>query len=136
MCYSSGATDVAAGSYSVTPEAYRWIAIVGAIVFSTLSMQDLPDVVGDAARGRRTSPLVMGDSWSRWEIAIPIFLWSVFCPMFWGVTWLGFIFPLTLGAWLAFRILCFRSPAADKISWKMWCLWTGILYALPLCTKM
>lgn len=136
MCYSSGATEVAAGSYSVTPEAYRWIAIVGAIVFSTLSMQDLPDVVGDAARGRRTSPLVMGDTWSRWEIAIPIFLWSVFCPLFWRVTWLGFIVPFTVGAWLAFRIVYFRNSAADKVSWKMWCLWTGTLYALPLCRKI
>jgi hypothetical protein len=50
MCYSSGATDVAAGPYSVTNEAYRWIAIVGAIVFSTLLIQDHSDVIGDAAR--------------------------------------------------------------------------------------
>ena len=134
MCYSSGATDVAAGAHSLTPKAYKWIAMVGAIVFSTLSMQDLPDVVGDAVRGRRTSPLVLGDAWSRLEIAIPIFLWSIICPVFWKVTWLGWVLPLSVGVWLAFRVLRFRTVAADKISWKMWCLWTGILYALPLCT--
>jgi 4-hydroxybenzoate polyprenyltransferase len=135
MCYSSGATDVAAGAHSLTPKAYTWIAIVGAIIFSTLSMQDLPDVAGDAERGRLTSPLVMGDAWSRWEIAVPIFLWSVVCPVFWNVTLPAFIVSVCVGAWLAFRILRFRTVAEDKKSWKTWCLWTCLLYALPLFTR-
>jgi 4-hydroxybenzoate polyprenyltransferase len=132
MCYSSGSTDVAAGVHSLTPQAYKWIAIVGGIVFTTLSMQDLPDKEGDAARGRMTSPLLMGDAWSRWEIAIPIFLWSIICPMFWDVTWVGYVVPLGLGMWLTGRVLCLRTVAADKVSWQAWCLWTGVLYALPL----
>jgi 4-hydroxybenzoate polyprenyltransferase len=135
MCYSSGSTDVAAGAHSLTPKAYRWIAMVGAIILSTLSMQDLPDVTGDAVRGRRTSPLVMGDAWSRWEIAVPIFLWSIICPVFWNVAWLGFVIPVCVGAWLAFRILRFRTVAEDKRSWQIWCFWTCLLYALPLFTR-
>lgn len=134
MCYSSGSTDVAAGVHSLTPQAYKWIAIVGAIVFSTLSMQDLPDVEGDAARGRMTSPLVMGDAWSRWEIAIPIFCWSIFCPMFWNVTWLGYTIPAGVGLWLVVRVLRYRTVMADKVTWQMWCFWTGVIYALPLFT--
>lgn len=132
MCYSSGSTDVAAGVHALTPQAYKWIAIVGGIVFTTLSMQDLPDVEGDAARGRMTSPLMMGDAWSRWEIAVPIFLWSIICPIFWNVTWLGYVIPVAVGVWLAGRVLCLRNVTADKISWQTWCLWTGVLYALPL----
>jgi 4-hydroxybenzoate polyprenyltransferase len=135
MCYSSGSTDVAAGAHSLTPQAYKWIAVVGGVIFSTLSMQDLPDVEGDAARGRRTSPLVMGDAWSRWEIAIPVFLWSIICPVFWNVTWLGYVIPSCVGVWLAVRILRFRTVARDKVSWQIWCLWTGVLYALPLWTR-
>jgi len=132
MCYSSGSTSVAAGNYSLTPWAYTWITIVGGIIFSTLSVQDLPDVEGDATRGRRTSPLVMGDSWCRWEIAIPIFLWSIICPFFWQTNWLGYIVPLAVGMYLAFRILRYRTVAEDAISFQTWCLWTAIIYALPL----
>ncbi|OAK97443.1 hypothetical protein IQ06DRAFT_358884 [Phaeosphaeriaceae sp. SRC1lsM3a] len=54
-CYSSGSTYVAAGIHTLTAQAYKWIAIVGAIVFTTLSMQDLPDVKGDAARAHDES---------------------------------------------------------------------------------
>ena len=43
ICYSSGATRVASGHFESTlkHEAYQWLAIVGAIVFSTLQMQDM-----------------------------------------------------------------------------------------------
>lgn len=133
MGYSSGSMNVAAGGvHHLTPDAYKWIALVGGVVFSTISMQDLPDIKGDAIRGRRTSPLVMGDSWTRWEIAIPIFLWSVICPFFWKVALAVWIIPVGVGAWLAFRILCFRTVTEDKVSWRTWCFWTGVLYALPL----
>jgi 4-hydroxybenzoate polyprenyltransferase len=135
MCYSSGSLDVAAGNYVLTPRAYTWIAIVGGIIFSTLSMQDLPDVIGDAVRGRKTSPLIMGDAFSRWEIAIPIFFWSIVCPMFWRATLLGWGVSLSVGVYLAFRILSYRNIAADKKSWQTWCLWTGTLYVLPLLAK-
>lgn len=79
-----------------------------------------------------TSPLMMGDAWSRWKIAVPIFVWSITCPVFWNVTWLGYVVPLGMGVWLAGRVLCLRAVAADKISWQTWCLWTGVLYVLPL----
>lgn len=134
MCYSAGSTSVAAGVYTLTPQAYKWIAIIGAIIFSRLSMQDLPDKEGDAARGRRTSPLIMGDAFSRYEIAVPIFIWSLICPFFWRASSIGYIGPCGIGVWLVFRILRFRTVAGDKVSWKIWCLWTGMLYSLPLFT--
>jgi 4-hydroxybenzoate polyprenyltransferase len=132
MCYSSGSTNVAAGNHSLTPWAYAWITVVGGIIFTTLSMQDLPDVEGDAKRKRRTSPLVMGDSWCRWEIAVPILLWSAFCPTFWNSHWIGYAVTLSMGAYLSFRILCYRTTAEDAVSFQTWCLWTGIIYTLPL----
>jgi 4-hydroxybenzoate polyprenyltransferase len=134
MCYSSGTTKVAAGRQTLTTREYTWIGIVGAIIFSTLSMQDLPDIEGDAARGRLTSPLVNGDAFSRWEIVIPILLWSIICPLFWNASWIGYVASITIGCTLAFRILRYRTVAGDKVSWKIWCLWTGALYTLPLFT--
>ena len=43
VCYSSGATRVACGHGEIVlnKDAYQWLGIVGAIVFSTLQMQDM-----------------------------------------------------------------------------------------------
>lgn len=136
ICYGAGSAKVAAGRENLTPQEYLWAGIVGAIILSTLSMQDLPDVEGDAAKGRLTSPLVNGEAFCCWEIAIPILLWSTICPMFWHAGWNGYIAPITIGYYLAFRILRYRTVDAHKVSWKIWCLWTGSLYILPLFAQI
>ena len=43
VCYSSGATRVAGGPGDciLNQDAYQWLGIIGAIVFSTLQMQDM-----------------------------------------------------------------------------------------------
>ena len=43
VCYSSGATRVASGHGEciLNQDAYQWLGIIGAIVFSTLQMQDM-----------------------------------------------------------------------------------------------
>jgi 4-hydroxybenzoate polyprenyltransferase len=118
-CYSAGTTKVAAGRQDLTIREYTWTGIVGAVIFSTLSMQDLPDIEGDAARERLTSPLVNGDTFSRWEIVVPILLWSITCPIFWNARCIGYIGPVTIGSTLAFRILRYRTVDGDKTSWKI-----------------
>ncbi|KAL6719955.1 hypothetical protein ACLMJK_001876 [Lecanora helva] len=40
VCYSSGATKVASG-VDLSHDAYWWLGVIGAIVFSTLQMQDM-----------------------------------------------------------------------------------------------
>lgn len=63
MCYSSGSMIVATGygQHHLNKTADVWLTMIGAIIFTTLQMQDMPDVKGDAARRRRTIPLVYGD---------------------------------------------------------------------------
>ncbi|MCJ1257383.1 hypothetical protein MMC24_005208 [Lignoscripta atroalba] len=116
VCFSSGATAVAVGygQHELNKKAYSWLAIVGAIVFSTLQMQDLPDMEGDAARGRRTLPLVHGEWIARWSIAVPVIAWSLICPAFWELGIFGYTASVAIGALLVFRILMLRSVAADK----------------------
>ncbi|KAF2493917.1 hypothetical protein BU16DRAFT_540457 [Lophium mytilinum] len=134
MCYSSGATTVAAGyrRYALNNTAYTWIGMIGAIVLTSLSLQDLPDVEGDAATGRLTLPLLHGDVVARWAIAVPVLMWSLVCPAFWGLSWPGWLVSVGFGALVAFRVLLKRGVVADKVSWKLWCLWTAVLYSLPL----
>ena len=63
MCYHSGSARVAAHPYSLnTTMRYQWSFIVGAIIFSTLQMQDMSDQAGDAHRNRGTLPLLWSDA--------------------------------------------------------------------------
>jgi 4-hydroxybenzoate polyprenyltransferase len=134
MCYSSGALTVAAGfgQHELSDDAMPWISIVGMVVFSTLSMQDMPDIPGDAAIGRRTLPLIHGETFARWAIAIPVLFWSFACPAFWQLKAKAYLPSIGVGGLLAFRVLVFRSVESDKNSWRLWCLWTMVIYALPL----
>ena len=135
VCYSSGSTIVAAGygRWELNSRAFEWLAIVGGIVFSTLQMQDMADMAGDAVRGRGTLPLVHGEEVARWSIAIPVVFWSLFCPVYWEVGLWAFAPSVLIGGTLAFRVLWYRTVEADRRTWKLWCIWTEALYILPLC---
>ena len=134
MCYSSGSMIVAAGYglYEPNATAQWWLVMIGGIIFTTLQMQDMADVEGDAARGRRTVPLIFGDAAARYTIAIPVLLWSYACAYFWGLPLLGYVGPLAVGLVFAFRLLTKRGIAADQMTWKFWCLWMSTIYLLPL----
>ena len=137
MCYSLGSTRVAAGYPTYDLSAimkYQWSLIVGAIIFSTLQMQDMSDQEGDAYRNRGTLPLLWSDSIARWTIAVPVALWSIACPMFWQLNWEGYIGPLSFGSLLAGRVLLLKGVKEDRITWRIWCCWTIALYMLP-CIK-
>ena len=133
MCHGSGATIIAAGSEELTQSAYMWLVMIGAVIFTTLQIQDIPDMEGDAARGRLTFPLVHGPEAARWSVAFPVFIWSLICPAFWKSISLGYISSLVLGTLVGFRILTMKSVAADQKTYKIWCVWLVMLYMLPLC---
>jgi 4-hydroxybenzoate polyprenyltransferase len=134
ICYSSGSTIVAAGyEWKLNARGNIWLVIVAGIIFSTIQMQDMADMKGDALRGRRTLPLVRGQEVARWSIAIPVIFWSFFCPRYWHVSIWVYTLPVSVGILLAVRVVCQRTFAADRITWKIWCVWTTMLYLLPLC---
>ncbi|MCJ1247413.1 hypothetical protein MMC30_004627 [Trapelia coarctata] len=134
VCYSLGAIMIASDSrqHPLNCTAYQWLAIVGLVVLTSLQMQDLPDQEGDQARGRKTVPLILGDWMARWTVAVPVAIWSILCPLFWKLTMYGFLVPVAMGGAIVLRVILKRSVAADKVTWKLWCLWTISLYALPL----
>lgn len=132
MCYSYGATRVATRPYQLNDAMrYRWTPLVGAMVFSTLQMQDMSDQEGDAQKGRGTLPLVWGDGTARWSIAVPVVVWSCVCPAFWQMDYWGWGLPLVLGVLVSGRVLLLRGVEQDKVTWKFWCVWTMALYLLP-----
>ena len=132
--YSSGATRVACGDTfcALNNAGHKWVAMIGAVIFSTLQVQDLKDQEGDRARRRSTAPLVLGDSMARWTVAVPVMIWSVVCPAYWMLDVWGYLTPVTLGCLVTARLFLWRDVVADRLTWKFWSLWMMSLYVLPL----
>ncbi|KAK5991666.1 Fumagillin beta-trans-bergamotene synthase [Cladobotryum mycophilum] len=122
--------------YGTTRGLIIWQAIVAGIVFTTVQTQDMYDQLGDAQRCRRTVPLVIGDDWSRWSIAVPMVFWSIFCPVYIGSPLVGFAISAGLGGLVAVRSLLKRSVPTDKMTFRLWNLWLVSIYTLPLLKVM
>ena len=139
-CYNAGSLKVAAvaaaaadsPSAEITTRGYVWIAIISGVILTTMQVQDLKDVAGDQARGRRSAPLVLGDRAARWSIAVPIPLWTAYCAYFWGLGWVGAVVPVVLGVYTAMRCVGIGGREEDRRTWEVWCLWTAVLYLMPL----
>jgi 4-hydroxybenzoate polyprenyltransferase len=130
--FNSGSIIAITMNASLSNKGYTWLGILTAVVCSTISILDMSDILGDSARGRKTMPIVYGHEAARWGLAVPIVVWSMVCPLFLGVGIVGFVFSLVLGVGLAGHLLVFRTQEKDKISEKLWCVWTMVLYCLPL----
>jgi 4-hydroxybenzoate polyprenyltransferase len=130
--FSLGAFEVACGRGTIiNTTVYAWVAILAGVIFSTIQLQDLPDIEGDEARGRKTM-VVLGDTFVRWSICIPTMFWSFYCPFFWNLRFLSYVPSLLLGSIIVGRLLTKRYAEADGVTWKIWCFWLGSLYLLPL----
>lgn len=135
ICHGSGATIIAAGyrDHELQGNAYTWLSMIGGVILTTLQVQDIPDMAGDAARGRRTFPLVHGEWIGRCSVAIPVLIWTFVCPAFWQLGYVGHALPVAAGSLVVFRILTKKSVSADETTYKIWCCWLTIVYVLPLC---
>lgn len=127
--YLSSSLRIAIGpDYQITEHGYRWIAMMSAIILTTMQVQDLKDQVGDRTRGRKTVPLVLGDSVSRWSITGFVLFWSFACTSFWNLSWWAYFLPVGAGVWVGYHVV---KKQNDARAWKMWCAWQVIVYALP-----
>ena len=132
MCFGLGAMTIAADpkQYDLTNKAYIWAAMIGSVVLTTVHSQDLPDMDGDSARGRKTIPLIYGESVARYSVAVGIVFWSVACPLYLGIQIQGYMPTACIGGCIVFRTLRCRSLSSDRSNWKLWCVWVTSLSAL------
>jgi 4-hydroxybenzoate polyprenyltransferase len=131
--YNSAALRIACGvDSSITTLGVYWIILVSCVIFTTSHIGDLKDQAGDETRGRRSAPIVLGDGVARWAIAVAVIIWSITCPFFLGVRYWGYLIPVTVGCLVAIRTLLLRRSDDDTVTWKMWALWTVVLFSLPL----
>ena len=118
----------------LTTTGVTWTAIVSLAIFTTMQVQDLQDQEGDRARGRKSAPIELGDRAARWTVVIPMFIWPVFCAWYWQASLLLSAPQGLVGLVVAVRCLTCSGLMADKLTWRLWCLWTALLYMLPpLC---
>lgn len=110
---------------------YAWAAAISGVILTTMHIQDLKDVVGDRARGRKTAPITLGRYLTSLTIAVPVLLWSVICAWLWVSSVPMAAATLALGAIVAIRCLIFEDKKKDRRTWQLWCLWTAVLYLLP-----
>jgi hypothetical protein len=134
--YNSGALRIACGvENQLTRHGIEWIVLTSAMIFTTEHICDLKDQAGDKARGRSSAPIVLGDGICRWTIALPVIFWSILCPAFFGLGFWGYAIPVVVGTVVAVRTVIFRTVEDDSLTWKIWALWTAVLFALPLAKE-
>lgn len=131
--FALGATTVAFAGHPLllTQQATQWQYIIGAIVFTTLQVQDLHDQEGDRDRGRSTIPIVYGDFVARWSVIVPMLTWSIAVPLFWNLPAWGYVGPVGIGGTICARAAVLKGVAADRKTYKMWGLWISCLLASP-----
>lgn len=133
VCFASGAMQVAVGRNRALSHLLGWwYCIIACIVFSTVQIQDMYDQRGDMIRNRQTIPLVLGDAFARWTIAIPISIWCWLAPLLWRSSISGFIVPVIVGLVVAIRVLKKRTEAEDRRTFQLWNMWLVSVYFIPL----
>ncbi|KAF1959199.1 hypothetical protein CC80DRAFT_406894, partial [Byssothecium circinans] len=137
-CYSSASAIVASGHdrQNLKSDTQLWLLVVAGIVFTTLQIMDLADMAGDASRGRNTLPLLYGKDTTRSTIIFFVLGWSIICPLMWGVGVVGKAVCVVAGCWLSLRTHLRRGIAEDKVNFKIWSVWTMVLYLLPLMKRL
>lgn len=88
------------------------------VIFTTIQVQDYPDIEGDAESGRVTFP-IYAPEFSRLFTLSAIIIWSFVLSWFWDIGILGQCFLAGLGAYVGARYYLHRTPIADKKSYKL-----------------
>ena len=135
--YNAGSLKLAVGDEStISSNGLEWIAMISAVILTTMHVQDLKDQAGDHQRGRRTVPLMLGDAVARWTIVVSLAFWAVLGPFFWRMGASGFLLSGGVAALVVVRMLRWRDAKADSTTWKLWAWWTVTLYSLPLLKSL
>ncbi|HYO59303.1 UbiA family prenyltransferase [Archangium sp.] len=123
----------------LTPVAWRWIGVLASVVFFLVSLQDLRDVEGDRASGRKTFPLVFGEKPTRYMLAtffglLPLVIHEALMkPLGLTPTVVVCDVGLALVSWvIAVRVVGWRTPRADHRTYLLFTYW----YCLALLSTI
>jgi hypothetical protein len=132
VAIAGGAGNYPQNIAGISSIGYQWIVLYSLVIFTTMHVQDMKDQIGDAARGRRTAPLIFGDGPARWTLAVPIMLWGPICALYCQSGRSVMAVVTGLGVSLAWRCVMLRGRMHDWRTWQLWCAWTAVLGLMPL----
>lgn len=114
----------------ITTVGWRWILTMSIIIFTLIPLQDLRDIHGDHAGGRRTFPLVFGVGFTRAYVAVgfavlPLAVHTQLMRPAWpDARVIAADLVLCVWAWcIALRTVFLRTPRADHWTYTLWTLW-------------
>lgn len=81
-----------------------------------MHVRDMPDIHGDAKRGRLTVPLVYVDGAARWSIAFSVAGWSFVCSMLFRVGLVRIVLSFGVPAIFLMRLFPYRSVAVNYVT--------------------
>lgn len=145
FCFASGAMEVSLGfqlpmplkrtpEFDIAVPLFQWFGIIVGAIVTTMHTQDMYDQEGDALRGRRTLPLVVGDGCARWITVFWMCAWGIICPLFWDLPLLSGVSLLVVGlaAAVGVRGLLYRDVPSDKLTFWVWNVWISCIFTLPI----
>jgi 4-hydroxybenzoate polyprenyltransferase len=109
---------------------WQWILTMSIVIFTLIPLQDLRDIDGDRAEGRRTFPVAFGSRLTRGYVAVGfgVLPWVIHTQLMStgrSSHWVTAV-DLILGGWawvIAWRVLYRRTPRADHWSYTLWTFW-------------
>ncbi|MEL7235784.1 MAG: UbiA family prenyltransferase, partial [Chloroflexota bacterium] len=120
----------------ITPEASAYILLICMPICLMVSCQDLRDVEGDKLMNRRTFPMVFGDRFTRWEVAISSAMFPVAAffvlRFYFGLTPLVMVtlaVAVLSCANIAVRVLLLRNKEADHRTYMWFTYWYCFMLA-------
>ncbi|KAI0413546.1 UbiA prenyltransferase family [Xylaria grammica] len=132
-CFYTGPLEVAT-QHSImnsNRQGKVWLAILAAIFATTSHAQDFRDMEGDRAAGRRTIPLVFGETPSRVCVVLAVAIWTPMACCFWEVGWKQAAWSVVAGILMTLNLLLYRTRQGDALSWKIWVVWVQGLMMIP-----
>ena len=116
-----------------------WLGVIALVMFPLVAVQDLRDMRGDDAIGRRTFPLVFGERFTRLFVAVGFWI----LPLVMHATIVRISVPTAaalvcdvalaaVSVLIAARVLICRSRAADHLTYMAFTYW----YCIALATAV
>ena len=123
----------------MSSNAWRWILFVAVAFGVTLNLQDLRDIDGDIASGRRTLPVTLGETPARWISAALIAVLPLFTHIFvfghFEFKWTAFLMEailLAINFFVVARMLTRRTPEEDDKTYMIHTTWFCTILASAL----
>jgi 4-hydroxybenzoate polyprenyltransferase len=125
----------------LTYEAWRWMVGMFVLTVVIMHLQDLRDLAGDYAVGRRTLPMVLGDRQTRISLAATFLVMPIADYVLMQISvdssraiWACYVVTTLLCWKIAWRVLHRRGREADHRTWRYWEYWfTTMFISMILC---